>query len=249
VLKLEISYRVMISWRILVSFRGFFFEDFIFAWGNIWISIIFLLPWDTFWCKWQGHSVTHPLVFLESSANYKFILCLDVNSNAKRYLGKRKLHPQQHFESNMTRMSAIITCWASLKKLSDNDLQHHDCVAELPWLLTHFIGFQMTWYQLPTVPVGKCIIVSPNLWVNHYTDITFKSHTFSEGMRNSNAKKMENVEKWVELLSILLRSLTYAQPQKNQKSPFWCLTTETWCLASCSCQQQKSTKLQFLCVH
>jgi len=30
VLKLEISYRVLISWRILVSFRGFF-EDYIFA--------------------------------------------------------------------------------------------------------------------------------------------------------------------------------------------------------------------------
>jgi len=36
VLKLEISYRVMILWRILVSFRGFFFEDYIiFAWWNI----------------------------------------------------------------------------------------------------------------------------------------------------------------------------------------------------------------------
>jgi hypothetical protein len=31
VLKLEISYRVLISRRILVSFRGFF-EDYIFAW-------------------------------------------------------------------------------------------------------------------------------------------------------------------------------------------------------------------------
>jgi hypothetical protein len=36
VLKLEISYRVMILWRILVSFRGFFFEGYIiFAWWNI----------------------------------------------------------------------------------------------------------------------------------------------------------------------------------------------------------------------
>jgi hypothetical protein len=33
VLKLEISYRVLISWRILVSFRGFF-EDYVFAWWN-----------------------------------------------------------------------------------------------------------------------------------------------------------------------------------------------------------------------
>jgi hypothetical protein len=31
VLKLEISYRIILSWRILVSFRGFF-EDFSFAW-------------------------------------------------------------------------------------------------------------------------------------------------------------------------------------------------------------------------
>ncbi len=31
VLKLEISYRAIISWRILVSFRGFF-EDYIFPW-------------------------------------------------------------------------------------------------------------------------------------------------------------------------------------------------------------------------
>jgi hypothetical protein len=41
--KLEISYKVIISWRISVSFRGFF-EDHIFAWWNIWVSIILLLP-------------------------------------------------------------------------------------------------------------------------------------------------------------------------------------------------------------
>jgi hypothetical protein len=34
VLKLEINYRGIISWRILVSFRRFF-EDYIFAWWNI----------------------------------------------------------------------------------------------------------------------------------------------------------------------------------------------------------------------
>ncbi len=39
VLKLEKSYRVIISWRILVSFRGFFLEDNIFVWWNIWVSI------------------------------------------------------------------------------------------------------------------------------------------------------------------------------------------------------------------
>jgi hypothetical protein len=38
----EISYRVIIiSWRILVSLRGFF-EDYIFAWWNIWVFIILL---------------------------------------------------------------------------------------------------------------------------------------------------------------------------------------------------------------
>jgi hypothetical protein len=48
-LKLEISYIVIISWRILVCFRGFWFvlEDFLkiifFAWWNIWASIILLL--------------------------------------------------------------------------------------------------------------------------------------------------------------------------------------------------------------
>ncbi len=43
VLKLEISYRVIMFWRIFVSFKGFF-EDYIFAWWNIWVSIILLLP-------------------------------------------------------------------------------------------------------------------------------------------------------------------------------------------------------------
>jgi hypothetical protein len=47
VLKLEISYRVRISWRILVPLRGVF-EDHIFAWWNIWIFIFLLLPENTF---------------------------------------------------------------------------------------------------------------------------------------------------------------------------------------------------------
>jgi hypothetical protein len=43
-LSLEISYKVIIiSWRILVSFRGIFFEDYILAWWNIWVSILLLL--------------------------------------------------------------------------------------------------------------------------------------------------------------------------------------------------------------
>jgi hypothetical protein len=66
VLKLEISYRVIIiSWRILVSLRGFF-EDDIFCKWNIWVSMILLLHCDTFQCKWQGHSMTHPLVSLDN---------------------------------------------------------------------------------------------------------------------------------------------------------------------------------------
>ncbi len=38
------------------------FEDYIFAWWNIRVSVILLLPYDTFSCKWQGQSVwyTHP---------------------------------------------------------------------------------------------------------------------------------------------------------------------------------------------
>jgi hypothetical protein len=40
VLKLEISYRVITSWKILISFEGCF-EDYIFAWWNIWDFIIF----------------------------------------------------------------------------------------------------------------------------------------------------------------------------------------------------------------
>jgi hypothetical protein len=42
--------------KILVSFRGFFifFENYIFAWWNIWISIILLLPLK----KTQGHPGT-----------------------------------------------------------------------------------------------------------------------------------------------------------------------------------------------
>jgi hypothetical protein len=43
VLKLEISYRVMISWRLLVSFRGFFFKI-IFLRGEIFRF------WSFFFC-------------------------------------------------------------------------------------------------------------------------------------------------------------------------------------------------------
>ncbi len=46
VLKIEISYRVIIALKNLFSFR-WFFEDYIFAWWNIWVSIILLSPQDT----------------------------------------------------------------------------------------------------------------------------------------------------------------------------------------------------------
>jgi hypothetical protein len=65
----DISYRIKVSWRILVSFRGFF-EDYIFAMViYIWVFLILLLlPQDTFKCKWQqGHSVTHPLFNFEKN--------------------------------------------------------------------------------------------------------------------------------------------------------------------------------------
>jgi hypothetical protein len=71
VLKLEISYyRVMIPWRILVSFRDFF-KDYIYAWWNIWNSIInffFFLPLKRYFKK--NLCDTPPLVLLENSGHY-----------------------------------------------------------------------------------------------------------------------------------------------------------------------------------
>jgi hypothetical protein len=71
-LKLEISYyRVIITWRILVSFLEDFLKIIFFGWWNIWVSIILL-----FNAKWQGHStVTHPvplvcLVYVLSSCTF-----------------------------------------------------------------------------------------------------------------------------------------------------------------------------------
>jgi hypothetical protein len=43
----RLTYRGIKSWRILVSSRGFF-EDYIFAWWNIWVSTILLLRYYTF---------------------------------------------------------------------------------------------------------------------------------------------------------------------------------------------------------
>ncbi len=65
-LKLEISYNrvIIISWRILEFLLEDFFEDYIFALWNIWVSIILSFALRYIKCKWQGHSVTHPLLLL-----------------------------------------------------------------------------------------------------------------------------------------------------------------------------------------
>ncbi len=61
---LRLSYRVIISLRILVFLEDLF-EDHIFCMVKyLSFSIILSLPYDTFQCKWQGHTETHPLVFL-----------------------------------------------------------------------------------------------------------------------------------------------------------------------------------------
>jgi len=63
VLKLEISYYrvIIISWRILISFRVFF-GDYIFAWWNIWVFMILLFAFKYFFnVNGEGHIVTHPL--------------------------------------------------------------------------------------------------------------------------------------------------------------------------------------------
>jgi hypothetical protein len=63
VLKLEISYnRVLISWRILVSFRGFFWRECFLHGEIICVPMILLLPYDSFKFKWQGHKCDTPLV-------------------------------------------------------------------------------------------------------------------------------------------------------------------------------------------
>ncbi len=51
----------MISGRILVSFRGFYFLKIVFLHGEMFeISSFFFWLKRAFYCKWQGHSVTHP---------------------------------------------------------------------------------------------------------------------------------------------------------------------------------------------
>jgi hypothetical protein len=71
VLKVEISYTVMTSWRILVSFRGYFLKIIFLHWWNIlkfhysfFASRCFLIQF-----KWQGHSVAHPLFDLFMNEN------------------------------------------------------------------------------------------------------------------------------------------------------------------------------------
>ncbi len=62
-LKLEIIYRVKISWRILISFRGYF-EDHAFAWWNIWVSIISFFALRYFLMQMARPQCDTPLVKL-----------------------------------------------------------------------------------------------------------------------------------------------------------------------------------------
>jgi hypothetical protein len=61
VLKLEINYRVIVSWRILVSFRGIL-EDYIFCMVKYLRFHKSSFAFRYFKCKWQDHSVTHRLL-------------------------------------------------------------------------------------------------------------------------------------------------------------------------------------------
>jgi hypothetical protein len=71
VLKLEISYRTMISWRILVSFRGFFWR--------LYFCMVKYFNFHNFFClqilfNVNGNAtVTHPLFFLIFIFVYKYI--------------------------------------------------------------------------------------------------------------------------------------------------------------------------------
>jgi hypothetical protein len=84
-------YRVMIPWRILVFFIRGFVEDCIFAWGNIWVSIILhFLPEDNFCCKHNRklfpnclpsiHPSIHPSFLSNVTAVYKcsFQICITI---------------------------------------------------------------------------------------------------------------------------------------------------------------------------
>jgi hypothetical protein len=99
VLKLEIRYyRVMIPWRILVSFRDFF-KDYIYAWWNIWNSII---NFFFFFCLWKDTSKknlcdTPPPCSLGKFGSLKFN---ENNELEHESLQKRKrINPQQKWAS------------------------------------------------------------------------------------------------------------------------------------------------------
>ncbi len=62
VLKFKISYRVIIPWRILVSFRGFFCRLYFFMVKYLSFHNFSFASWYILINKWQGASVTHPFV-------------------------------------------------------------------------------------------------------------------------------------------------------------------------------------------
>jgi len=57
------SYRVIKSWRILILFERIFWRLYIFAWQNIWVFIILLLPSDTFLMLMARPQCDTPLVW------------------------------------------------------------------------------------------------------------------------------------------------------------------------------------------
>jgi hypothetical protein len=63
VLKLEISYYrviILISWRILIFRSRIFLKDYIFAWWNIWVWVLLLLPCKLMAKATMWHSGSYP---------------------------------------------------------------------------------------------------------------------------------------------------------------------------------------------
>ncbi len=103
-----------------------FFEDYIFfAWWNIWVSVILLLPSDTFYCQWQGHSVTHKGERHPLFCNLQVLIratSVVMPSTVREDLG---LHPQCTHSNSLTSRdlpyTILTTHWiqsSSMKHLS-----------------------------------------------------------------------------------------------------------------------------------
>jgi hypothetical protein len=145
-LKLEISYRVIISWRILVSFRGFF-EDYIFAWWNIGLFPLF------FFClkilcnvKWQAPEYDKPLVFIgptlcfvwEGMGGELFLnswtsMTCTGSMHAQLQSGIEAMDHQLHTYSQVTRRNTNVV-WCLLVGMTDF-LSSADSVTHIMWQL------------------------------------------------------------------------------------------------------------------